>query len=203
MARGVEAQANRSHVDALVHRRAAFHLARSPVEAARALRDGAASHGYLGELDEANTAATASVKLLEGDGSAPARELAASYDRLARVHVLRNMQAEQTDRSHELNPGRALFKEALRLLVKNDQYRINMLGRAATARALYGWETHYRVRAAAESVKAMHGALRSETRTKHLKVAAGAIAVSLFVKPPTNKKRPSTRMFALARKIMH
>ena len=196
MKAGMAAHADGAHKIALNCRQIAFYNAQTPVEQARALRDGAASLAYLDRLDEAGEAAETSVTMLEVE-DAGGRELAASYDRLARVRTLTNMQAERSG-MHVFNPARSYYDKALGLLELRDQYRTNMLSRVATAEALYGT----RSLAVVDSIRAAVGALRSETRSKHLTAAGAALAVSLTVKSP-HKDRSNTRSFALAKRLMH
>lgn len=91
MSQGVEAQASGAHEEALWYRQFAYFQAvedHQPVAQARALRDGAASHSKLDQLDEALDAAKLSVERLDSlEPLLPglSREKGASYDRLGRV----------------------------------------------------------------------------------------------------------------------
>jgi len=196
MLRGIEYHANGDHYNALVARTDAFWQSSNEVQAARALRDAAASHGYLDEFDRAEEAAVASVELLKTSNNN--RELGASYDRLGRVQVLMNMEAEH-DGTHVFDPAISAFTKAKELLHPKDQYFVNMIGRAATSSVLYG----SRISGIFESLRAVKSSLRSETRRKHLGVALSSLGLSLLLKSPVKNNRVNTKAFKLAKQIMH
>lgn len=191
---GIEAHARGDHVEALKCRADAFFLAENSVDAARALRDGAASHGYLGELEQAYVGAATSVDLL-ADANNP-RELGASYDRLGRICVLQNMQRERAG-MHTYNPGQASFNHAKDLLETQDQYYINMISRAAVSSALYG----NRKSAIIDAGRAVASAIKSETKKKHFAVALSAVGLSVLLRLPV-AKRSNGVLFRVAEKVM-
>lgn len=195
MSAGLREHANGNHRDALILREQAFWSSNNTIEQARALRDGAASHGYLGEFALAEEAASSSVDLLLETGDD--RELGASYDRLGRVRTLQNMHAEQSG-SHVLDPSRAVFDKAKELLSTEDQYYINMIGRSATSSALYG----NRGTALIDSLRALKASIKSETRKKHFVVAVSSLMITALLKNPTDSGRVHTRAFRLAEKVM-
>lgn len=195
MTTGIEAHARGEHREALVARQKAFWSTDNEIESARALRDGAASHGYLGELDEALEGAVASVAILEQTPNQ--RELGSSYDRMGRVLVLINMKDEQSG-IHILDRGRSAFDNAKAVLETNDQYYANMIGRSAVSSALYG----SRKSAVKDSLMAIKSALGSETRKKHLGVAVASLGVSLLIQSPHIEARVRSRLFDVAERIM-
>ena len=161
MASGVAAHAAGNHQEALDFRTAAFWASGNVVESARALRDGAASHGYLDQFDKAKEGAGASVQLLRDAYTAepentPIRELGASRDRYARVLsaiAIKNELAggntlTRYDASHKFSQAWGDFRQAEKRISHEpyaahrwpfsiDQYRINMASRHAVNEALF------------------------------------------------------------------
>lgn len=156
MADGVNAQAAGDHQAALAWRESAFGFADAAgddVAAARALRDMSASHGYLGDLDSARIVARDSVGILErvvDEDPSQRRELAASYERQARVmaRLAIGREMDNPGLGHSFTPSHGMAKAwgLLRQSEKErwadmwpcyiDQYRINMAARSAIIKGL-------------------------------------------------------------------
>lgn len=197
MAAGVVAQARGAHRHALRLREIAFRESSGDIEAARALRDGAASHGYLGEFDQALLAAEESVAIL--DTYNVRRELGASLDRLGRVQTLVAMQDEflglDTGVSDDALES---FRRAKELLPDNDQYFVNMIGRSAVAHALYS----SRSAGIDDARRACQVVQYSETKKKSFTVAAVSLGLSVALGSSPRGDRANSRRFKLAQKFM-
>ena len=172
---GVAAHAAGDHRRALGCRTYAFYAADTAVEKARALRDGAASHGYLEELDQAQAAAEMSIGLL-GDAGETGRELAASRDRygrvLSRLAIREELHGESpntmynTQFAEAWNDLRGTETRAQKAPLHGtpwpfsvDQYRINMAPRYAIDEALFSGR---KFKAARIAVRGIGIALLSE-----------------------------------------